>query len=139
MPHFITCNAFIGRAYAQVLLGFLRDCVQANAKLPLDSSKKLYIIELGAGSGKFSFFMIKAINELSELLDFPASSIIYVMTDFTWNNLKFWNGHKNLRRYIDSGQLDVAIFDAVNDDSIKCVSVTIHLKTAIMIGFIIPV
>lgn len=106
-------------AYAQVLLGFLRDCVQANAKLPLDSSKKLYIIELGAGSGKFSFFMIKAINELSELLDFPASSIIYVMTDFTWNNLKFWNGHKNLRRYIDSGQLDVAIFDAVNDDSIK--------------------
>jgi len=119
VPHFITCNAFIGRAYAQVLLGFLRDCVQANAKLPLDSSKKLYIIELGAGSGKFSFFMIKAINELSELLDFPASSIIYVMTDFTWNNLKFWNGHKNLRRYIDSGQLDVAIFDAVNDDSIK--------------------
>ena len=84
-------------------------------------------------------WLFQAINELSELLDFPASSIIYVMTDFTWNNLKFWNGHKNLRRYIDSGQLDVAIFDAVNDDSIKCVSVTIHLKTAIMIGFIIPV
>jgi len=52
-------------AYAQVLLGFLRDCVQANAKLPLDSSKKLYIIELGAGSGKFSFFMIKVLDALN--------------------------------------------------------------------------
>jgi hypothetical protein len=75
VPHFITCNAFIGRtsvyalhelattdrvgAYAKVLLGFLRDCKQPNAKLPLDSSEPLYIVELGAGSGKFSFFMLK--------------------------------------------------------------------------------
>lgn len=41
------------------------------------------------------------------------------MTDFTWNNLRFWNGHESLRYYIENGQLDVAIFDAVNDESIK--------------------
>ena len=40
------------------------------------------------------------------------------MTDFTWNNLKFWNDHANLQSYIHSGQLDVAIFDAVNDEKI---------------------
>lgn len=119
VPHFITCNAFIGRAYAKVLLGFLRDCKQPNAKLPLDSSEPLYIVELGAGSGKFSFFMLKAINELSGLLNFPCTKLVYVMTDFTWNNLKFWNEHESLRLYIDNGQLDVAIFDAVNDESIK--------------------
>lgn len=118
VPHFITCNAFIGRAYARVLLGFLRDCAHVDAKLFLDRNYCLYIIELGAGSGKFSFFMLKAIKELSELLDFPARKIVYVMTDFTWNNLKFWNEHTGLRSYIYNGQLDVAIFDAVNDESI---------------------
>jgi|TARA_B100000482_G_scaffold84481_1_gene60376 hypothetical protein len=61
----------------------------------------------------------QAINELSGLLNFPCTKLVYVMTDFTWNNLKFWNEHESLRLYIDNGQLDVAIFDAVNDESIK--------------------
>ena len=76
VPHFITCNAFIGRlerrynakilfqlaklgAYAKVLLGFLHDCTCANSKIPLNKTEPLYIIELGAGSGKFSFFILQ--------------------------------------------------------------------------------
>lgn len=58
-------------------------------------------------------------KELAGMLHFPANRIVYVMTDFTWNNLKFWNDHKSLRQYLDCGQLDVAIFDAVNDESIR--------------------
>lgn len=119
VPHFITCNAFIGRAYARVLLGFIDDCSKPNSKVKLDRNHFLYIIELGAGSGKFSFFMLKAIKELSELLQFPAEKLVYVMTDFTWNNLKFWNDHASLESYFNSGQLDIAIFDAVSDESIK--------------------
>ena len=53
------------------------------------------------------------------------------MTDFTWNNLRFWNGHESLRYYIENGQLDVAIFDAVNDESIKYDFEIIH-QTAIL-------
>ena len=64
VPHFITCNAFIGRSYAQVLSGFLRDCVRGGGGLKLDRTEPLYIIELGAGSGKFSFFMLKALLEM---------------------------------------------------------------------------
>jgi len=60
----------------------------------------------------------QAIKELSDLLDFPAENLVYVMTDFTWNNLKFWNNHDSLQSYIHREQLDVAIFDAVNDESI---------------------
>jgi hypothetical protein len=62
VPHFITCNAFIGRAYAKVLLGFLHDCASSNACLPLTVSESLYIVELGAGSGKFSFFILKVLR-----------------------------------------------------------------------------
>lgn len=120
VPHFITCNAFIGRAYAKVLLGFIRDCMCPDAKVALDPQEPLYIVELGAGSGKFSFFMLKALNDLAGVLpNFPPSKIIYVMTDFTQNNLNFWNQHPGLRPYIERGQLDLAIFDAVNDTVIK--------------------
>lgn len=119
VPHFITSNPFIGRAYAKVIFGFLRDCTSSKAKLPLDASEPLYIVELGAGSGKFSFYILKAINELSQISIFPAEKILYVMTDFTWNNLKFWNDHEGFRQHIDSGQLDVAIFDAVHDEAIQ--------------------
>lgn len=120
VPHFITSNAFIGRAYAKVLVGFIRDCMSPNATMKLDPSEPLYIVELGAGSGKFSFFMLKALNDLAGLLpNFSPSKIIYVMTDFTQNNLNFWNQHPGLRPYIEKGQLDLAIFDAVNDETMK--------------------
>lgn len=64
VPHFITCNAFIGRSYAQVLSGFLRDCMRGGNGMELDRTEPLYIIELGTGSGKFSFFMLKALLEM---------------------------------------------------------------------------
>ena len=64
MPHFITCNAFIGRSYAHVLNGFLRDCMGGKNGMGLDPTEPLYIIELGTGSGKFSFFMLKALLEM---------------------------------------------------------------------------
>jgi len=124
VPHFITCNAFIGHSYAQVLQGYLRDCARKAREngpgfpLVLDPNEPLYIIELGAGSGKFSFFMLKALAEMRELLDFPFKKIVYVMTDFTQNNFKFWESHPGLRPYIEQGSLDLAIFDAVHDQVI---------------------
>jgi len=133
VPHFITCNAFIGRAYAKVLLGFIRDCTGPNAKMRLDPSEPLYVVELGAGSGKFSFFMLRALNELSkagfiEEGEFPASKIVYVMTDFTEKNLLFWNQHPGLEPYVERGQLDLAIFDAVNDSEIHLHHSKVTLK-----------
>ena len=118
VPHFITCNAFIGRSYAKVLHGYLSDGIRAGAKTPVDPSEPLYIIELGAGSGKFSFYMLKALDEMKTVCDFPWSEIVYVMTDFTRKNFEFWQNHPSLRPYFESGRLDAGIFDAVNDSSI---------------------
>lgn len=55
-----------------MLLGFVHDCMSSNARLPLTPSELLYVVELGAGSGKFSFFILKAVKELAETLDFPS-------------------------------------------------------------------
>ena len=75
----------------------MRDCMKPNAKLPLDPNEPLYIIELGAGSGKFSYLMLKALEELREVSDFPIDKIVYVMTDFTENNFNFWRDHPSLK------------------------------------------
>ncbi|CAM9573016.1 unnamed protein product, partial [Ectocarpus fasciculatus] len=87
--------------------------------MKLDPTEPLYIIELGTGSGKFSFFMLKALLEMKEVCDFPVEKMVYVMTDFTESNFKFWAEHPVLKPFLDSGQLDMAIFDAVNDTTIK--------------------
>jgi len=118
VPHFITCNTFIGKSYAKVLHGFLRDSLLPNAAMPVDVNEPLYIIELGAGSGKFSYFMLKALEEMQAVCDFPLRKIVYVMTDFTMANFNFWRDHPSLKSYFESGQLDAGIFDAVNDSTI---------------------
>ena len=117
VPHFITCNAFVGRAYAKMLLGFLRDSMHGGPT-KLDPKEPLYIIELGAGSGKFGFLMLRALMELTATSPFPLENIVYVMTDFTKQNFDFWTKHEGLKGFVDSGQLDFAIFDAVADEQI---------------------
>jgi tetratricopeptide (TPR) repeat protein len=87
--------------------------------MKLDESQPLYIVELGAGSGKFSYFMLKALDEMKYNCLFPFNKIIFVMTDFTQNNFNFWSNHTSLKPYFDSGHLDAAIFDAVQDTKIN--------------------
>jgi len=117
VPHFITCNTFIGQSYARVLHGFLRDSLRASPST-VDVNEPLYIIELGTGSGKFSFFMLKALEEMQAVCDFPLKKIVYVMTDFTESNFHFWQEHPQLKRYFDNGMLDAGIFNAVTDSTI---------------------
>ena len=83
VPHFITCNTFIGRTYAKVLHGFIADCykqdntspgeiMSENKRMKLNEKEPLYIIELGTGSGKFSYFMLKALKEMQTNCMFPS-------------------------------------------------------------------
>mmetsp|Transcript_32669 Transcript_32669/g.40148 ORF Transcript_32669/g.40148 Transcript_32669/m.40148 type:complete len:521 (-) Transcript_32669:393-1955(-) len=52
-------------------------------------------------------------------LRFPVENVVYVMTDFTESNLNFWKDHPALEPFVTSGQLDFAIFDAVNDTELR--------------------
>lgn len=117
VPHFITSNSYIGRAYAKVLHGYIRDAMSASPPL-LNVAEPLYIVELGTGSGKFSFYMLKALIEMEATCAFPSEKIVYVMTDFTEANFKFWTDHPSLAKYVAEGRLEFAIFDATNDREI---------------------
>ena len=97
VPNFITCNSFLGKCYAKVLHGFLADAMKPDAVMPVDVNEPLYIVELGVGSGKFSYLMLQALEEMQQVCDFPLRKIVYVMTDFTEANFKFWIDHPNLK------------------------------------------
>jgi hypothetical protein len=113
VPHFITSNSFIGKAYATILKGYLRDL-----EVQLDPSQPLYIIELGSGSGKFGYYMLNALVKMKDTLGFPIERICYVMTDFTESNFNYWEEHPQLKLFFESGQLESAIFNAATDTTI---------------------
>ncbi|CAK9019786.1 High affinity copper uptake protein 1 (Copper transporter 1) (rCTR1) (Liver regeneration-related protein LRRGT00200) (Solute carrier family 31 member 1) [Durusdinium trenchii] len=117
VPCFITCNAFIARSYAKVIHAYLSDLL---AKGSLATSEPVYILELGVGSGKFSFLLLKMLTERLEMAfgdDCPLR-IKYVMTDFCKAPFRFWRNHPSLKRYLSSGSLDFAKFDACRDTSL---------------------
>lgn len=98
--------------------GFFEDCYSGKTDIKLDETKPLYIIELGSGQGKFSFHFFNAIMQLDKKSAFPLKNIVYVMTDFTDSNFKAWQSHPSLKQFFESGQLDAAIFNAVEDNSL---------------------
>ena len=56
VPFYITSNPYIANSYANIIIRFMQDRVKRGSYNPLEP---FYIIELGAGSGKFSFYIIK--------------------------------------------------------------------------------
>ena len=105
VPSYITTNPYMARAYARVVAAFLRECQ------PVSRTQPLYIVELGAGSGRFAFHFLQ---ELETIIQRSALRVpyTYVMTDFTDRNLSFWRAHPSFRDLVDKGTVDFARFDA---------------------------
>lgn len=124
VPHYITSNPYTANAYGQLIFGFLRDChaVEAgsgNAAFPpLDPSQPVYIIELGAGSGRFGYhFLQKFLSgyRRSVLKDVPVK---YIMTDFAEQTIEFWQSHPHLQPLVAAGALDFARYDVEENNEL---------------------
>jgi hypothetical protein len=113
VPSSISSSPVMARAYGQVVLGYLRDCVDASHKgtLKLDADQPIYIVELGAGSGRLAYHFLH--NFLPQLAQSSLSHppIKYVMTDFVPEILAFWHNHPRLQPWLEAGVLDFALFD----------------------------
>jgi len=106
VPQSITTSPIIARAYARIVLGFLRD-----SRSSLDPAQPVYVVELGAGSGRFAYRFLKA---LIALLEEPSSvhhRFVYVMTDASASVLEYWRDNPRLRAFVEAGVLDFAHFD----------------------------
>lgn len=104
VPHYITTNAYIARCYARLIAAWAEDQAELNRDEPL------YVVELGAGSGKLGFLLSLELATLAHDRDLP--SFCVVITDFAAANVEAWLEHPDLRPAFEAGRLDCATFDA---------------------------
>lgn len=112
VPFYVTSNPYIAKCYARVVIRYIQE-MHRNNKLNL--AEPLYLFELGSGSGKFSFYMIKHLFKLQKALRLEDVAIRYVITDFTQSNIDFWSRNKSFAPFVEKGQVDFAIFDVEHD------------------------
>ncbi len=110
VPFYISSNAFIATRYAQLVLDAIKDILTIHPELKAET---FYIIELGAGLGKFSFYFLKAFFSLQDLKD--PISICYIMTDVAEKNKTFWKENPYFQSLVNKGCLDFAILDVASD------------------------
>ncbi|WP_135548874.1 SAM-dependent methyltransferase [Paenibacillus cymbidii] len=115
VPHYITSNPFMAGAFAAVIAGYMRDWLERPDR---DPEARLYIVELGTGSGRFSYHLLRELARLCALPPLRQVRYTYVMTDFAESNVAFWERHDKLAPFVASGTLDFAMFDAQHDDTI---------------------
>jgi tetratricopeptide (TPR) repeat protein len=123
VPSYVTSNSYIATTYAHVVLAFLRDAVAAHGRkdtaAQVDPTKPIYIVELAAGHGRFSFLFLKKFLSILRDSSLRELKICYVMTDFTENNLRSWLGQPLFKEFLDAGVLKFGLFDIETDTTIK--------------------
>jgi tetratricopeptide (TPR) repeat protein len=110
VPFYITSNPLIAQQYAQVVIGYLRDCLAKTTISPINLAEPLYILDLGAGTGRFGFLFLKSLMEMLGFLYGKEIKICYVMTDVVTTNIEFWKVHPYLQYFIQNGLLDFCYY-----------------------------
>ena len=112
VPYLLTTGPLIAKAYRRLVKAYLDD-QEREGVLP-DRSETVYIVELGAGTGRLAW------NFLSYCKRFPLrQKIVYVLTDVIEENVKFWSKHKYLNSLAQEGLLDYAYYDVLSDRPIE--------------------
>ena len=115
VPNYVTTNPFIARCYAQVVDGFFMDFGKPGSGRKAEPH---YILELGAGSGRFAYGFLKQFFSKQERAVRPKRDIVYVMTDVSEANIEFWRNHPQLKPFVDQGVLDFAYLDVLEEHPI---------------------
>lgn len=111
VPSYMTSNPFTAFRYAQLVTGFLRDGLSPHSARPINLSEPLYIFDLGAGTGRFSYVFLKQLKGMIEgNPQLENVKICYVMTDIVQANLDFCHSHNYLAQFFDKGWIDLALF-----------------------------
>ena len=111
IPFYPTSNPFIAETYADIILNFVRDY-----KENIDFEKPLYILEMAAGTGCFSFYLLKELKKRKEYFPwFKQLNLQYIMADFTAENQKNWNANPRFTPFRKEGWLQFGVFKPQDD------------------------
>lgn len=131
VPFYITSNPYIAKCYSRIVMSYIRDWI---AKHPDAKNHPFYVMELGTGPGRFSFYMLKAFEELRKDYNLEDVTIKYVMTDFAKANIDYYKTHHTLQPYIENGTLDFAIHDMDKNVPVKLINAKIELNQDVLVN-----
>jgi hypothetical protein len=114
VPHRVTTSPVLARSYVRLVEGLVEDCA-AGRFGAVDESEPIYVVELGAGSGRFGFNFLSALDE-TRMAPFR---IVYVLTDRVEANIDFWSKADVFDEHLRAGRVDFAYFDAGDDSSLR--------------------
>ncbi len=106
VPHYITSNPTIARAYAEMIFAFRQDQERV-----APGGEPIHVCELGAGCGRFAFHFLRRLLQLCRESGTAPEGFRYILTDFTQSNLDAWRRHPRFLPFFEIGLLDMALFD----------------------------
>jgi hypothetical protein len=116
VPYHATSNMNVAYAYAELLVAYYLDWV-SNFGQP---DKPLLIFELGAGSGRFSYYLLLALKDVAAINNLDLGCFKLLITDFAEENVRSWLSNPQFKPYFDKGVLDCLQFDVQADPSLVC-------------------
>ncbi len=123
VPHNITSNSWVAQAYAKLIFGFLNDLGKRS------ENQVVYILELGAGHGRLCYHVLQHLKNLISKSNRQTPSFCYLLTDFVEDNLTYFSNHAQFQSYFESGELDLAYFDATKNTELHLLKSTKTIKT----------
>lgn len=123
VPQYITSNPSIAVAYAEMIFGFLQDRAGLGYM-----TEPVTIVELGAGSGRLAFHIVKELCGLRDYAGIPLPPFRYVMSDLAVKNITYWQQHHSLKPFAEQGLLDFAQFDAVHDTELYLMQAGVTIR-----------
>jgi hypothetical protein len=118
VPSYITNNPFIAEIYAEIVAGFVSDCMNLSQQdsRPLSPENPLRILELGAGTGKFSYLFLRKLTTLLQARKIPPQIVRYSMADCSESLLAEWRANCYLAEFVKSGILEFQLHRAEEDN-----------------------
>src|SRR6266571_1406821 len=118
VPSLATNNRVLAHAYAEVVIGLMRDVTEHKTR----PACPFIILELGAGTGEFTFHFLTALTQLQMSYGYEHVPFGYVMTDFTESNINVWRSQPGFAPYVEAGFLDFALLDSnkATDVQLQC-------------------
>jgi len=119
VPSYITNNPFIAEIYAQIVAGFILDCMNLPQKgsRPLSPDNPLRILELGAGTGKFSYLFLRKLTALLQEKRVAPQIVRYSMADCSESLLAEWRANRYLAEFVKAGILEFQLHRAEESNS----------------------
>lgn len=108
VPFYLTSNPLIAKQFSEMIKSYLDETKE------LDPTEPVYLFDLGAGSGRLGYLLIKYLKKLLG----SKQRFVYVMTDMVEENLSFLQKHPLLGAYFDEGILDCTFYKHDQKESI---------------------